>query len=105
MSGDEFRVRLHSDALGSHHTAIVLERLLPCRFGAGTHERMPADLESLGSREENHIDRITDDRIGDRAGVDDERVDAAAFGGDGAGQADGPGAGDDGSFVLHGAGI
>src|SRR5881296_78081 len=46
MSGDEFRVRLHSDALGSHHTAIVLERLLPCRFGAGTHERMPADLES-----------------------------------------------------------
>src|SRR6267142_4726939 len=100
MGGNEFGVRPDSDALGSHHTAVVLERLFPRRLGAGADKRMAADLEPFGRREEGHVDRITDDRIGDRARVDDERVEAAAFGGDGAGQADRPGAGDDGGHYL-----
>ncbi len=66
---------------------------------------MIADLEALGRREERHVDRVADDRVRERAGVDHEGIDAATFGRNGAGQANRPGTGDDGGFVLHESGI
>ena len=63
---------------------------------------MIADLETLGGREEGHVDGIANDRIRQGTRVDHESVDPTAFGRDGAGQADRPRAGDDSGFVLHG---
>jgi len=88
--------------LDSCDAAIVLERLFARGLGAGADQRVIADLQALGRREERHVDRVPDDRVRERARVDHEWIDAAAFGGDGTRQADRPSAGNDGCFVLHG---
>ncbi len=98
----QFGKRAHAQAFGPCHAAIVLERLFARRLGAGADERVIADLEALGGREEGHVDGIAHDRIRQGARVDHEGVDPTAFGRDGTGEADRPRAGDDDGFVLHG---
>src|SRR5437879_8595470 len=102
---DELRVGLDADTFGAGDPAVVLERFLPRGFRPGTDERVIADLEPLRRRKERHVDGIADDRIDERARIDHERIDAAAFGGDRARQTNRPGAGDDHGFVLHETGI
>ena len=63
--------------LGAHHAAVVLERLLAGRLGAGAAERVAADFEPFGRRKEGHPDRVANDRVGNRAGIDHQVADAA----------------------------
>ena len=102
---DELGVGANADPFDTGDAAIVLQRLLARRLGAGADQRVIPDLEAFRRREEGHVDRVAHDRIRERARIDHEGVDAAAFGGYGARQADRPGAGDNGGFVLHETGI
>ena len=101
VSVDQLREGLHADVFRACDTAIILERLLTRRFGTGADEWVTADFQPLRRREERHADRIADDGIGEGSGIDDQRIDAAALCGNGARQADGPGARYDGGFVRH----
>src|SRR5438876_10307815 len=98
---DEFGVGLHADPLDPGDAAIVFQRLFAGRLLTGRHEWVIADLEALRRRKERHLDRVPHDRIRERARVDDEGIDATALGGNGARQADRPGARDTGRFVLQ----
>src|ERR1041384_3267580 len=88
-------------SLRPHDPPVVLERLLAGGLGAGAHQGVAADLEPLRGGEEDHPHGIADDGVGDGPRVDHQRVKAPAPGGDGAGQADRPGARDE-DLLLHG---
>ena len=70
------------------HAAVVLDRVLARRLVALDGKRIAADLDQFGRREELHPRRIADDRVDERALVDDERLEPLALRFDGAGQAD-----------------
>src|SRR5438067_938466 len=101
VSVDKSREGLYADVFRARDAAIILERLLPRRLRAGADEWVIADFQPLRRCEEAHADGIADDRIGERPGIDDQRIDAATLRGNGARQADGPGARYDGGFVRH----
>ena len=101
----QFRIRPNAQAFDPRDAAIVFQRFFARRLGASADQRVIPDLEPLGRREKGHVDRVADDRVRERARVDHERIDAAAFGGNGARQTDRPGADDDSGFVLHGGNL
>ena len=91
---DQSGVGSHSQLIGAHDSAIVFEGFFACRLLSDRDERMPPDLEELGSGEESHADGIPDYRIGDGAGFDYERIYSAPPCREGASQSDGTAADD-----------
>ena len=81
------------------YAAVVLDRLFPRGFVTLHGERMSADLDQLGGREELHPGGIAHDGIDQGALVDDERGEALAPGFDRAGEPDRSGA--DHDDVVH----
>src|SRR5690606_2945337 len=76
------------------HAAVVLDTVLTRRLVARDRKRVLADLDQLGRREELHARRVADDRVDERALVDDARGEPGTSSFDGAGQTDRAGAHD-----------
>ena len=98
LGTDQPRVRSHAQPLGPRHAAVVHQRLLARGLGPGAHERMAANLQPVGRREEHHTHRIAGNGLGNRAGVYHQRIHPAPARGNGAGEPNGPGAHDECGF-------
>src|SRR5262249_35451851 len=61
-------------------TAIVLERLLPGGFLAGTREWNVADLQQLRCREERHVGGVVENRIHEATLVQNDRLQSDLLG-------------------------
>ncbi len=67
-------------------TPVVAERLVAGRFLVRRHERQPPDLEQVGRGEERHPGREVEDRVDERALLDDLVVELRFGGSNGDGE-------------------
>ena len=94
VAGDcfDFLILRDFDSVMFGGAAIVFKGFSACGLAADGGHREVADFHALGRGKKNHVGRIVIKRVAEAAFVDDQRIEAGAFGFDGAGEAGGAGA-------------
>ena len=91
-NGDDLLVQRYLQLVGIDDSTVVAQRFHPGRLGVRGGERQAPNLQKLGRREKDHVRREMQDRVDDRALLDDSVRQPCLLGGDCGGETGGAGA-------------